>query len=92
MTLTLYTTPFCSYCERIKDDLDRRGLAYEEIRVTAIRSQREEVFRLSGQRLVPVLLDDGDVIVGSKRILDHLARRATGPAQGEGRWRNLLQS
>jgi glutaredoxin len=75
MTLTLYTTPFCFYCERVKEDLDRRALPYQEVTVPGLLSRREEVYRLSGQRLVPVLVDDSTVVHGSTRILEHLARK-----------------
>jgi glutathione S-transferase len=75
MALTLYSSPYCSYCDRVRDELERRALAYEEIAVPVIRSQRDEVFRLTGQRLVPVLVDDGAAIHDSRRILAHLARK-----------------
>ena len=39
------------------------------------RSRREEVEALSGQRRVPVLVLDGEVISDSKRILEHLEYR-----------------
>jgi glutathione S-transferase len=75
MAVTLYTTPYCPFCDRIKDELDRRAIAYEEVAVPVIRSQRKELFRLTGQRRVPVLLDDGAAIHDSIRILAHLARK-----------------
>ena len=75
MTLTLYTTPYCLLCDRVKDELDRRAIAYEEVAVPVIRSQRDDVFRLTGQRRVPVLVDDGAVIHDSTRILAHLAHK-----------------
>jgi glutaredoxin 3 len=75
MTLTLYTTPFCPYCDRVKDELERRALEYEEVRVAGIRGLREEVRRLSGQSRVPVLVDDGVVVHDSARILDYLKRK-----------------
>jgi glutathione S-transferase len=73
MALTLYTTPYCFYCELVKDELERRALAYEEVAVPGVVSRREEVFRLTGQRLVPVLVDEGTAIHESARILEHLA-------------------
>ncbi len=75
MALTLYTTPYCSFCDRVKDELDRRAIAYEEVAVPVIRSQRDEVFRLTGQRRVPVIVDNGAAIHDSTRILAHLARK-----------------
>ena len=75
MTLTLYTTPYCPFCDRVKDELDRRAIDYEEVAVPPMRSQRDDVFRLTGQRHVPVLVDDGAAIHDSTRILAHLARK-----------------
>jgi glutathione S-transferase len=75
MAVTLYTTPYCPFCDRVKDELDRRAIAYEEVAVPVIRSQRKELFRLTGQRRVPVLVDDGAAIHDSIRILAHLARK-----------------
>ena len=31
MTFTMYTTPWCGYCHRLKSQLDREGIAYEII-------------------------------------------------------------
>jgi glutathione S-transferase len=73
--MTLYTTTSCAYCDRVKDELDRRGLEYEEVTVTGPRSKREEVYRLTGQRQVPVLVDHDVVVHDSTRILDYLRRR-----------------
>ncbi|MFN2431605.1 MAG: glutaredoxin family protein [Gemmatimonadota bacterium] len=74
MPLTLYTVPYCAYCERVKAELDRRKLAYEEVVVPFARWQREEVVRLTGQDQVPVLVDGDRVIHDSARILAHLQK------------------
>ena len=29
MTFTMYTTPWCGYCHRLKSQLDREGIAFE---------------------------------------------------------------
>jgi mycoredoxin len=31
MTFTMYTTPWCGYCHRLKSQLDREGITYEII-------------------------------------------------------------
>ena len=74
MTRTLYTTPYCPYCDFVKEELERRGLPYDEVVVPAPRSQREEVLRLSGQTQVPVLVDGEQVVHDSRRIVEHLKR------------------
>jgi mycoredoxin len=30
-TFTMYTTPWCGYCHRLKSQLDREGIVYEVI-------------------------------------------------------------
>jgi mycoredoxin len=30
-TFTMYTTPWCGYCYRLKSQLDREGIAYEVV-------------------------------------------------------------
>ena len=73
MIRKLYTTPFCWYCERVKEELDRLGLPYEEVTVGG-PAGREEVIRLSGQRRVPVLVEGDRVMHDSVRIVAHLRR------------------
>lgn len=64
-------------CAKALKALDRAGHTYEHRKVDGMRgkpwtvkdSSRDEVERISGQRLVPVLvLDDGQVITDSGRI------------------------
>ena len=70
MSIRLYTVPFCGYCERVKDELARLELPYDEVTVPGWN--REDVVRLSGQRRVPVLVDGSRVIHDSARIIAHL--------------------
>ncbi|MBF4766328.1 mycoredoxin [Nocardioides agariphilus] len=30
-TVTMYSTPWCGYCHRLKSQLDREGIAYSEV-------------------------------------------------------------
>ncbi|MGW3285817.1 mycoredoxin [Streptomyces sp. NPDC001002] len=32
-TVTMYSTTWCGYCRRLKSQLDREGIAYEEINI-----------------------------------------------------------
>ena len=73
--------PIAHPCGRAANALDEAGHSYE-IRTVKGGSlkfwtwpsrgkDRAEIERLSGQRAVPILvLDDGDVISGSSRIVD----------------------
>ena len=81
---TLYrcTTPtsWLCPCGRVARALRRHGVEYEQIRVPQRRSRRPEVVALSGQRRVPLLMLEGEAICDSKRIVEHLAWRASGAA------------
>jgi glutathione S-transferase len=78
---TLYrcTTPtnWLCPCGRVARALKQDGIDYEAVTVPQRRSKRPEVEALSGQRRVPVLVLDGDVICDSKRIIEHLEQRRT---------------
>ena len=73
------TNRLCA-CGRVARELARRGIEPEVERVPWRRSDREEVRRLTGQAVVPVLVVDGEAICDSRRIVEHLewrdARRA----------------
>jgi glutathione S-transferase len=62
-------------CGRVARALRRDGIAFEAVVVGQRRSRREEVQALSGQRRMPVLVLDGEVISDSRRIAEHLAYR-----------------
>lgn len=66
MPLTIYTKPGCPYCAAAKEDLQSRGVDYEEIDVYATPGAREKVAALTGgQQVVPVLVDArGEVRIG----------------------------
>lgn len=62
-------------CGRVARTLKRDGIDYEAVVVPQRRSRRPEVEALSGQRRVPVLILEGDVICDSRRIVEHLQLR-----------------
>jgi glutathione S-transferase len=62
-------------CGRVARALRRDGIDVDVVPVPQRRSRRPEVEALSGQRRVPVLVLDGDVICDSRRIVEHLAYR-----------------
>ena len=60
----IYSTSWCPGCVKLKRYLDLKGIAFKEINVADKHEDREEVFKVSGQRTVPVLDVDGKVIIG----------------------------
>lgn len=74
MTLTLYRLEGCPFCELVVDRLDELDLDFESVWVEGLHSRRNEVKEVSGQRVVPVLIDDdrGVTMAESDRIIDYL--------------------
>lgn len=62
--VTLYSTQYCQYCRMVKAFLDKHGVPFESIDVGADRAAAEKMIELSGQRGVPVIVVDGEVIIG----------------------------
>jgi glutathione S-transferase len=76
MSMTLYQLEGCPYCELVADRMDELDLDYETIWVEGLHSRRDEVRRVSGQRQVPVLVDEdyGVTMAESERIVEYLDR------------------
>jgi glutathione S-transferase len=74
MSLTLYRLEGCPYCELVVDRLDELDVEFESIWTEGLHSKRDEVKRVSGQRAVPVLIDDerGITMAESERIVEYL--------------------
>lgn len=74
MAITLYELDGCPWCEKVVERLEALGLEYESVWVDALHSARDEVKRVSGQRVVPVLVDDetGVTMAESARIIEYL--------------------
>lgn len=61
----LYTTPGCPFCAQAKQDLNERGVAYEEVSIKDSPKALAEVMRLSnGSGIVPILVSGDEVKVG----------------------------
>ncbi len=71
--IKLYTGAYCPYCRRVKKELDRMNLPYEEVYADA--DGRQEVIRISGQRAIPILTIGEEVLVDSTHIIRELRRR-----------------
>ncbi len=59
-------------CGRVARRLRAMDIEFDEVRVQLRRRDRPEVEELTGQRWVPVLVHDGEVIHDSHRILEFL--------------------
>lgn len=58
----LYGTRSCHYTAELRQDLEWRGLSFEEYDVETDEEALRRMLTLTGgQRLVPVLVEDGEV-------------------------------
>lgn len=71
----IYSTSFCSYCERARNLLARKGIEYTEIKVDEDPEQRAEMLRLSGGRRTVPQIFIGERHVGGYDELYALERR-----------------
>jgi len=76
MTVKVYSTPTCPWCVRAKDYLKSKNIAFEDIDVSRDPQAAMEMVMKSGQRGVPVLDIDGEIVVGfdQKRIEELINR------------------
>jgi glutathione S-transferase len=72
--LELYQFELSHYCEKVRFILDYKGLAYRKVEVTPGIGQLD-LFKMSGQRQVPVLKDGNEVIADSTAIAQYLEQK-----------------
>ena len=72
--IKIYATSWCPSCIKAKRFFEMKGWDYKEINVADKHEDREEVFKVSGQRTVPVIDIDGEIIVGFDRNKIELAK------------------
>ena len=62
MKIRLFIKPYCGWCHKATRWLDDHGIAYEKIDVLASKAAFDEMVRISGQELAPVIDVDGKVL------------------------------
>ena len=54
--LTMYSTPWCGYCHRLKSQLDREGIAYDVVDIEQHPAAADYVMSVNGgNQTVPTL-------------------------------------
>ena len=64
MTINIYTTPTCGYCQMVKNFLKEKGIEYAEFDVSADNEKADEMVKKSGQMGVPVIEIGDEIVVG----------------------------
>jgi len=72
MAVTLYHTEWCPECGVVRDKLSEFDIEYESIIVPDVRLFRKQVYKVSGQYYVPVLVDGETVLTETGDILEHI--------------------
>jgi mycoredoxin len=62
--LTMYTTTWCGYCSRLKSQLEREGIAYDEVNIEQDPAAAEFVMSVNGgnQTVPTVRFEDGSAL------------------------------
>ena len=56
-TFTMYTTPWCGYCQRLKGQLGREGIVFEEVDIEQHPDAAKLVEKVNnGNQTVPTLV------------------------------------
>jgi glutaredoxin 3 len=58
----LFIKPYCGWCHKATRWLDQQGVDYETIDVMADETAYDEMIKLSGQDLAPVIDVDGKIL------------------------------
>ena len=64
MTITIYSTPSCVYCKKAKQFLKDNNLDFTEVNVVESKEVLDEFVKKTGQKGVPVIEVDGEMVVG----------------------------
>lgn len=66
-SVTVYSTPTCTWCHAVKDHLQSHQISFAEVDVSVDTVKAREMVEKSGQYGVPVLDIDGEIVVGFDR-------------------------
>jgi glutaredoxin 3 len=62
--VTVYTGPFCGYCNAAKRLLDSKNIPYVAIDLGGNPAERARLVAETGWRTVPIIMMDGELIGG----------------------------
>jgi len=82
-TVRLFIKPYCGWCSQAMDWLDARKVRYEVFDVIRDGRAYQEMVRLSGQTLAPVIEVDGQVLAdfGVQELAAFWGRLGAGEAK-----------
>ena len=63
-TVAIYSTPTCHFCHMTKEFFKEHNVEYTEYDVSKDLTRRQEMFDITNQMGVPVIIIGQDVIIG----------------------------
>lgn len=73
MAVKVYSTPSCPWCTVAKNYLNSKNVVFDDVDVSRDRDAAAEMIQKSGQRGVPVIDINGNIIVGfDQKTIDRL--------------------
>ncbi len=76
----------------VRHQLDELEIEYKSVMVPTVRPFRKQVFEISGQYYVPVLVDGDTVLTETQDILNHLDALASTPKGPTPEGQELVES
>lgn len=64
MNVTVYSTPTCPWCVRVKEYLKYKNVKFKDVNVAMDRLGAMEMIQKSSQRGVPVVDIEGNIVIG----------------------------
>jgi len=63
-SVTMYSTPWCGYCRRLKSQMEREGISYVEVDIEELPDAAAYVMSINGgnQTVPTVVLPDGTAL------------------------------
>ncbi len=70
----VYSTPTCTYCKAAKEFFMHHNIAFQEYDVSVDRAKLQDMIDRSGQRGVPVIFVDDEMVIGfdKERLMELL--------------------
>jgi glutaredoxin 3 len=63
-TVAIYSTPTCHFCQMAKEFFGEKGIQFTNYDVSKDMERRQEMFDITSQMGVPVIIIGDDVVIG----------------------------
>ena len=76
--ITIYSKDNCSYCDKAKALLEKKGLLYREFKIGSDITLDTFTATFPSVKTVPYILEDGTPIGGFNELTEHLRNNSSG--------------